>query len=234
MEDRGGTRDGRLLAEEFADKLQIRYAPLDKNFSMMGYSRNFALSQSRGEYLLFLDDDTVILQRDFLQLLEFTFFDNPEFDAVVPHGFASFAVIKGRYDYHDPYFMTSRCTAYRRSVLIELSGFIDDFIGQEDVEFVVRFLMAGKKALKLQKLEYYHPPLFSGSFSKSMAVGQSFYRARNRYPLIIWVLLIVNCVRHAPLYMVPLKRFREMGRFGIGFILGVISGMFGKKGLRYG
>ena len=57
---------GGKLAEAFTDRLQIRYAPLDKNFGLMGYSRNYALSLSRGEYILFLDDDTVILQNDFL------------------------------------------------------------------------------------------------------------------------------------------------------------------------
>ena len=125
--------------------------------------------------------------------------------------------------------MTSRCTAYRRSVIAELSGFVDDFIGQEDVEFVVRFLMAGKKALNVQELEYYHPPLLVGNFRKPMAVGQSFFRVRKRYPLLVWLLLLLNCSRHAPLYLIPWGRFREKGRFGLGFLFGVISGLCGKK-----
>jgi GT2 family glycosyltransferase len=130
--------------------------------------------------------------------------------------------------------MTSRCTAYRRTALVELAGFVDDFIGQEDVEFVVRFLMAGKKAVTAPNLRYYHPPLLVGNFRKPMAVGLSFFRVRNRYPLLLWLLLLLNCSRHAPLYLIPWGRFREMGRFGLGFLLGVLSGFFGKKGLRYG
>jgi len=234
VEDKGGTDGGRKMATEFSALLPIVYAPLDTNFGRMGYSRNFGLARSRGDSVLFLDDDTVILQADFLAELERIFLDNPGDDAVVPRGNASYGLIKGRYDFHDPYFMTSRCTAYRRSVLTELGGFVDDFIGQEDVEFVVRFLMAGKKAVHVPGLQYYHPPLLVGNFRKPMAVGQSFFRARKRYPVLIWLLLLLNCARHAPLYLIPWGRFREMGRFGLGFLLGVLSGIRGKQGLQYG
>jgi glycosyltransferase involved in cell wall biosynthesis len=233
VEDRGGTVAGRKIAEAFADRLQIIYAPLDRHFGLMGYSRNYALSLSRGEFILFLDDDTIILQKDFLRVTHAFFMKRPGIEAVVPHGMASYALIKGKYGFHDPYFMTSRCTAYRRSALAELSGFVSDFIGQEDVEFVVRFLMAGKKAQNVQELEYYHPPLLVSNLRKPMAVGQSFFCVRKRYPLAIWLLILLNCVRHAPLYLIPFGRFKEMGRFGFGFLLGVISGIFNRKGLQY-
>jgi glycosyltransferase involved in cell wall biosynthesis len=234
VEDRGGTDEGRKVAEAFTDRLQIRYVPLDRNFGLMGYSRNYALSLSRGTFILFLDDDTVILQKDFLLKMAKIFVDEPTFDALVPHGNSSFAIIKGRYDFHDPYFMTSRCTAYRRSVLTRLGGFVDDFIGQEDVEFVVRFFMSGNKSVNVPDMVYYHPPLLVGNFRKPMAVGQSFFRVRKRYPFLIWALLLLNCSRHAPFYLIPFGRFREMGRFGLGFLLGVVSGICNRKGLQYG
>lgn len=234
IEDKGGTEAGRRMVEEFSALLPVVYAPLDANFGRMGYSRNFGVSRSRGDYVLFLDDDTVILQEDFLARLDEVFTNNPAIDAVVPHGDSSYGLIKGKYDFHDPYFMTSRCTAYRRSVLAELGGFVSDFIGQEDVEFVVRFFMAGKNSLNVPELEYYHPPLMVGNFRKPMAVGQSFFRVRKRYPFLIWVLLLVNCSRHAPLYLLPWGRFREMGRFGLGFLMGVVWSLFSRKGFRYG
>ncbi len=234
VEDKGGTAAGQRMAEEFSDRLPVVYTPLDAHFGRMGYSRNFGLARSRGGYVLFLDDDTVILQHDFLARLEEAFMDSPGIDAIVPRGAASFALITGKYDFHEQFFMTSRCTAYRRSVLAELGGFVNDFIGQEDVEYVIRFTMAGKNSLNVPELSYYHPPLLVGNFRKPMAVGQSFFRVRRRYPVLIWLLVLLNCSRHAPLYLLPWGRFREMGRFGLGFLFGVISGLCGKKDVRYG
>lgn len=234
VEDRGGTEAGRAMAEQFSSQLPVRYAPLQHNFGSMGCSRNHGVAHSRGEYLLFLDDDTVLLQPAFLRTICQRFAAHPESDALVPRGQASFALLEGRYDYHDPYFMTSRCTAYRRSVLAELGGFVDQFIGQEDVEFVIRFLLNGRKSLNCAELEYYHPPLLVGNFRKPMAVGQSFFQLRKRYPLPLWLAVLVNCGRHAPLYLLPGRRNREMGRFGVGFIAGIVASLFKKKGFQYG
>jgi glycosyltransferase involved in cell wall biosynthesis len=221
------------MAEEFGSKMQTVYCPLDDNFGKMGYSRNFGLLKSRGDIILFLDDDTVIQQDDFLKTLEDVFDRNGRADAVVPHGQASFAQIAGRYDYHDPYFMTSRCTAYRREVLAELGGFVSDFVGQEDVEFVVRFLTAGKCSVNVSELNYFHPPLLVTNFRKPKAVGYSFYRLKARYPTLLWLLILINCSRHAPLYLLPIRRYRELGRFGIGFITGVFVSLFNKEGFHY-
>lgn len=233
VEDRNGTDAGRQMAEQFSDHLQIVYLPLDDNFGKMGYSRNFGLKHSRGDIVLFLDDDTVFLQENFLELLDSTFTTHTDADAVVPHGHASFALIDGQYDFHDPYFMTSRCTAYRRDVFYDLNGFVSDFVGQEDVEFVIRFLISGKKSLCEQRLNYFHPPLLVPNFRKPKAVGYSFSMLKSRYSFVLWLLVILNCARHAPLYLLPVRRFREMGRFGLGFITGVVLALFKKEGFRY-
>jgi len=233
VEDRGGTEDGRKTAERFSRILPIRYLPLDKQYGQMGYSRNFALARSRGRYVLFLDDDTLLCGNYFLSRLISFFEQNPNADALIPHGYASYSLISGRYDYHDPYFMTSRCTAYRRSALAELGGFMSDFIGQEDVEFVIRFFLAGKRGITCPDLEYRHPPLLVPNFRKPMAVGMSFSGLRKRYSSMIWLVCILNCSRHAPLFLLPGRRNREMGRFGIGFFLGVVASLFKKQGFQY-
>ena len=154
VEDRGGTEEGRRAAERYAKELPVRYLPLDQNFGQMGYSRNFGLTHSRGEYILFLDDDTVLLQADFLSTLVSRFVAHPEADALIPHGQAAFSLIDGRYDFHDPYFMTSRCTAYSRTVLTELGGFVSTFIGQEVSEnyFCIFWLKVWKKLPKQKRL----------------------------------------------------------------------------------
>lgn len=233
VEDQGGTEAGRLAAERFAKVLPVRYLPLDANFGRMGYSRNFGLAHSRGRYILFLDDDTVLPQADFLSSLTAAFESHPDADALIPHGNSAYSLIDGRYDYHDPYFMTSRCTAYRRSVLAELGGFINDFIGQEDVEYVVRFIIAGKKSCTVPELDYFHPPLLVPNFRKPQAVGYSFSHLKSRYSAVVWLLVILNCARHAPLYLLPVRKFREMGRFGIGFLVGALTALFKKEGYRY-
>lgn len=234
VEDRNGTAAGRAMAEDFSSQLPIVYSPLPANFGSMGHSRNYGLSQSRGAFVLFLDDDTVLLQKDFLSTVLREFAAHPHAAALVPHGRASFALVAGRYDHHDPYFMTSRCTAYRRSVLAALAGFVDQFIGQEDVEFVIRFLLSGQKSVNCPNLEYFHPPLLVGNFRKPMAVGQSFFRLHRRYPLLLWLAVLANCSRHAPLYLCPGRKNREMGRFGLGFLAGVVAALFKKKGFQYG
>lgn len=233
VEDQGGTEAGRLAADTYSNLLPVRYLTLDANYGRMGYSRNFGLNKSRGEYILFLDDDTVLLQHDFLTRVVSAFESDPQTDALVPHGSASYALIDGRYDFHDPYFMTSRCTAYRRSVLAELAGFISTFIGQEDVEFVVRFTIAGKKSARVPELAYFHPPLLVPNFRKPQAVGYSFAQLYKRYSHVVWLVVVLNCIRHAPLYLLPLRRCREMGRFGIGFLTGIVSAPFKKEGCRY-
>lgn len=233
VEDRNGTDAGKQMAVDFSECLQTVYLPLDCNFGKMGYSRNFGLKHSRGNIVLFLDDDTVITQVNFLESLETIFEKHPDADAIVPHGQASYAVMSGRYDFHDPYFMTSRCSAYRRSVLAELGGFVSNFIGQEDVEFVIRFTIAGKKSRNTPELNYFHPPLLVPNFRKPMAVGYSFSNLKTRYSVVLWLLVVLNCSRHSLLYLLPVRQFREMGRFGIGFFAGVVMSLFKKEGYKY-
>ncbi len=234
VEDQGGTEEGRNVASRFSKCLPIRYLPLDANYGRMGYSRNFGLANSCGRYILFLDDDTILLQPNFISKLVVCFEENPGIDALVPHGTASYAIVEDKYSYHDPFFMTSRCTVYSRSVLTELCGFVSNFIGQEDVEFVIRFLLHGGKSLNVPELNYFHPPLLVGNFKKPMAVGMSFSGLKKNYSLVLWILVVLNCMRHAPLYLLPGRLNREMGRFGIGFFLGVIKGLLGSREVRYG
>ncbi len=228
VEDRGGTREGAEIAKLFKDKLNIRYFPLDKNFGKMGYSRNVGWINSKGKYILFLDDDTVILQKDFLTRLVEEF-KTTSCNAIVPFGSASYCLIKGRYHYHDPYFPTNRCMAYKREVLEELGGFVSDIIGQEDVELVIRFIASGKKFHYSDRLFYFHPPLIYNDLNKGKAVGISFARLKHRYPPVVWLAIIINSSRFLPLILFPFNQeYLMKGRFSLGFLLGVIEGLRGR------
>ena len=227
VEDRGGTKEGREIARRFGDVLNVRYFALSEKFGIMGYSRNLGLSQAQGEYVLFLDDDTVILRKDFLSTLS-SIFKSSGADAVIPHGAASYGILKGKYDFHDPYYPTSRCMAYRREVMRDLGGFVSDIIGQEDVEFIIRFIASGRTFHQTATLEYYHPPLIVNKISKASAVGLSFAKLRGRYPFLLWLMLLVNGSRYLPLLLFPFKtKWRMQGRFSLGFLLGILYAAVG-------
>ena len=196
---------------------------------MMGYSRNYAISKTRGEYILLLDDDTVILDSRFLAHLLDEFKEKGA-DAIIPRGSASFSVIKGRYGFHGPYFPTSRCMAYRRGVLRNLKGFVSDIIGQEDVEFVIRYLASGRIFHRSAHLSYFHPPLLVNNLNKPAAVGVSFFHLKKRYPFLWWIIILINCTRHLPLIFLPFsKKWRMQSKFSLGFALGLVYAFFGRK-----
>jgi glycosyltransferase involved in cell wall biosynthesis len=229
IEDRNGTKEGRETAEKFQSKLNIRYFPLTENFGVMGYSRNFGLLKTQGRYVLFLDDDTVILQPDFLTTL-IDEFKATDADGIVPRGNAAYCLVKERYDFHDPYFPTSRCAAYQKTTLRELSGFVSEMIGQEDVEFVIRFIAMGKQFHNSKNLSYFHPPLIFNTISKSASVGLSFAKLRKRYPTAIWLMLLINGLRYLPFALVPLTtKWKMQGRFSLGFLLGIVYSLTKKR-----
>lgn len=226
VEDRGGSRKGEALAQKFP-KLQFSYFAPDQGWGKMGFMRNYGLSKAKGEIVLFLDDDTVFMDVDFLKTLVGFFTADPSLDAVMPEGSASYALINGRYQYHDPFFFTNRCMAYRKECLLELRGFDSNFTGQEDVELAIRFTAKNHKALKTKALTYYHPPLIYNDPSKGYAVGASF--AQSKYSWPIKCLLFLNGARWLPLYLLPGLRHRFMARFALGFSKGFLQQILGKN-----
>lgn len=229
VEDRGGTPEGASAVEGFSGALNIVYRPQPEGHGRMGFARNFALSLTRGEHILLLDDDTVIIQEDFLSTLLGVFGDTGA-AVVMPRGYASFCTIEGRYQYHDPFFPTSRCTAYTRAVLGEMGGFVSDMVGQEDVEMVVRLTAAHKALYECPELEYMHPPLLLDGLAKPAAVGASFWGLRKRYPFPVWLMIIANGMRFLPMLTFPFsKRCLMHGRFSLGFALGIIYSAVGRE-----
>ncbi len=225
MEDRGGSVRGCCLKDKF-HSLNIRYFAPENNWGKMGFMRNFGLSKASGEIVLFLDDDTVILDNHFLPALYCTFKNDHTIDAVQSKGSASYALIHGRYSYHDPYFFTNRCMAYRKSCLKQLQGFDSNFIGQEDVELAIRFIARNFKVVQSKYLKYYHPPLIFRDSSKGYAVGASF--ARSKYNGFIKILLLVNGTRWLPRGILPGLKNKFMATFALGFLRGFILNIFGK------
>ena len=229
VEDRGGSNEGLSISEEFKNRINIKYINLDKNFGVMGYSRNFGITNSRGKYILFLDDDTIILQRRFLSELV-TLFNMTNIDGIMPRGIVSYCFIKNRYQHHDSFYPTNRCMAYTRKVLKETKGFISDIVGQEDVEFTIRLKILRKKLLKAQNLFFCHPPLIYNDYNKGKAVGYSFLNLKNKYPFVIWIFVLLNGCRYLPLVFLRfIDKYKYQSNFSIGFLLGIIDSLLGKK-----
>ena len=226
VEDKGGTKKGRGLIDKFKALNISYYAPLNK-WGKMGYMRNYGLSKAKGEIILFLDDDTVILDSQFLSKLQRLFEKDGDLMAVIPKGNSSFCLIQHRYSYHDPYFFTNRCMAYRKKCLIELNGFDSNFIGQEDVEFAIRFLAKGYKYIKTDEIQYYHPPFIVKDLKKPQAVGYSF--AQSKYSFYLKIPLAINGARWLYRIIYPTFKNRQMSKFAIGFFIGFLEGIFKKK-----
>ncbi len=229
VEDKGGTEDGAGIADRYSNELNIKYLTLTQNYGIMGYSRNLGTEQSTGKHILYLDDDTIILQRSYLSQLLKKFSElNP--DGIMSLGQASFCELDQQYQYHDPFFPTNRCMAYTRKVLNELEGFKSSIIGQEDVEFNIRLNLADKYIIKVNELRYFHPPLIQHNFKKSASVGLSYYNLKKSYPFFIWILLLINGCRYLPYGLISFKsRFLYQFKFSAGFLLGIIYGIQGKR-----
>lgn len=229
VEDRGGSKEGLAAYNKFKSKMNVRYYFLSENYGRIGYAKNFGLEKVKGRYCLLLDDDTVLTGHSFLSdLIEE--FHKSKSEAIVPFGSASFCLWKEKYDYHDPYFPTNRCMAYTTDVLVSLHGFVSEIIGQEDVEFVIRYLASGREFYKSNKLKYMHPPFIVHNLNKAIAVGKSIAGMRHRYHPFIYSMLIVNGARHLPLLLFSFNlKLRMQGRFALGFVIGVFYSIFDLK-----
>ena len=225
VEDKGTTKKTKDFLKKFSD-LKIKHVSPKDNYGKMGYMRNYGLRFSEGEIVLFLDDDTIILDNEFLSKLYYMFSQNKDIMAIIPKGFPLYANLEHKYEFHDPYFFTNRCMAYRKQVLQELKGFDDNFIGQEDVEFAVRFLAKGYNYLKTDKIFYLHPP-FIVKISKAEAVGFSF--AKSKYSSFMKLLLLINGCRWLPLFIFPTFKNIQHAKFSLGYLIGFLKGIFSKN-----
>ena len=75
-----------------------------------------------------------------------------------------------------------------------------------------------------------HPPLIVNNTNKAAAVGASFTKLKNRYPMVIWLMLLINGSRDLPKLIFPLNtQYKMQGMFSLGFILGIWYSTTGKK-----
>lgn len=222
----GSTEDGRLCCDRFRSRMDVRLIQSTVAHHSVGALRNEALKFSRGRYLLFLDDDTRILQADFLQLLYDRFESLPAIDCIQIAGEADRCLTQGKYGYLDKFSFATRCVAYRRNRIALIGGFIDSLKSYEDIEMSIRFILSGGTVYQTDEMRYYHPPLFIQSQNKTMTNGLSFLTLFQRYSFIIWLICYLNACRFLPLLLSPSLKQRQWGKISAGFVFAPIYRIF--------
>ncbi len=182
------------LIKEFSSLLRLHHLPDTAPTGMIGQFRNTALMHASGEYILFLDDDTRIRQRDLLSnALEL--FNTHQADIILAKGEGLALKEHPNYCFLDAYSFAARCSFYKRSLLEKLGGFRGDITGYEDIELGIRASMMNASILRTAHICYQHPPLFFHSLQKPIAIGQSILRLRGHYPFLIWLAIYGNALR---------------------------------------
>ena len=191
---------------------------IDGPGKVIGSLRNQGLEKSHGQFILFLDDDTRIFQKDFLSKASLILKESRA-DIIQPGGHSLYAVLQGRTDFLDHFSFASRCCIYTRDLLERLGGFRADLNSYSDIELSIRAVSLAPRVVRTDKLSYYHPPLYFPSLQKPLAIGQSIFKLKKYYPFIIWLLIYLNALRFLPLVFRPTKQNRSWFKISLGVLL---------------
>lgn len=224
----GGGDTIRAVVERYKANFQLTYAENPASKKYIGHLRNMTVSMSSGEYLLFLDDDTRILQTDFLEKA-LTLFKEKNTDIIVPCGKSLYGILKLKYDGFDSYSFGNAGCLYKRDAIEKVGGFRNDLSAYEDIEIGIRLSLINASMIPTKDLIYMHPPFYFPSIRKPIAVGQSVLQLRRKYPFILWLLIYLNAMRFLPLIFCPTQENRQW--FLISF--GVLIAPFTKRSYYY-
>lgn len=213
--------------KKYFNLFSLKYIRNNTTQGELGKLRNELLLNAQGNYILFLDDDTRLIQNDFLEKAISIFkISNP--DVIMPFGKALLCPQKPNYKILDSYSFATRCCLYKRSSLEAIRG-CRNLITYDDIELGIRMELWGGKVLKTDELEYYHPALYFDSLKKPIAIGQSIFQLRKSYPWYAWLLIYINALRFLPCILIPTTENRQW--FKISF--GVLIAPFIKKKFTY-
>ena len=225
----GCSRQTQEIVYKYINSMNLQLKTNKESLRSIGALRNQGLELSTGIYILFLDDDTLIMQRHFLSTLRERFEKMSDIDCTIIPGEADRCLLMRRYSYLDRHSFASRCVAYRRQTLIRLGGFFDDMVSYEDIELSIRFTAIGGRVYREKELLYYHPPLYFTSWKKPISSGASFFRMLRRYSLPVWLLCYINALRFLPLIFIPSIRLRQWGKISGGFLIAPLLSMLKRR-----
>ena len=212
-----------VLVEEYKEYLNIRLHQITQPVRILSDLRNLSVSLSSGEFLLFLDDDTRILQKDYLKSA-LAIFHESNADVLIPQAGALFGILRTHYDFLDRFSFAGRCSFYRRKTLEELGGFLTGLYAYEDIELSIRLMMKKPRVVLAESLNYYHPPLYFDSMRKPLAIGQAIFQMRQHYSFFVWLLVYINALRFLPYGLIPGQRYRHWFKISLGVLLYPLTG----------
>ncbi|MDE2223062.1 MAG: glycosyltransferase family 2 protein [Candidatus Omnitrophica bacterium] len=215
-----GIRD---LINEHQRCLNIVFHQTERPVRILSNLRNMSVSLAQGEYFLFLDDDTRIFQKDFLEL-GLSFFKKQACQVLLPQAHALFGIAQSHYDFLDQFSFTNRCSFYHRSVIEDLGGFLKDIQTYEDTELSIRLMMKEWKIIQAEELSYFHPPLYFDSMRKPLAIGQTIFQLRRQYSFPVWLLVYLNALRFLPYVFWPGERLRHWFKISLGVLFFPFTG----------
>lgn len=218
-----GTDEIFKLVDRYRPSLDIHLFQTSKPVRLLSDLRNTSVLLSKGEFLLFLDDDTRIFQKNFLQSA-LTAFNENNCDILIPQAHALYGVIRAHYDFLDKFSFTNRCSFYRRKTIEEVGGFLKGLQTYEDTELSIRLLINNPKVMHMEELNYYHPPLYFDSMRKPLAIGQTIFQIRRHYSLLVWLLVYFNALRFLPLGLLAQERWRHWFKISLGVLLYPFTG----------
>ncbi len=208
----------RQVVEKYQKHLNIIYQENQQPHRILSNLRNTTLAMANGEYILLLDDDTRIMQNNFLtlagQLLE-----RKRADVLMPRAYSFYGIVKAKYDFLDEYSMTNRCCLYRREVLEQLGGFKKDLNTYEDIELSIRVMIKQCMVFKVNDLEYLHPPLYFDSMRKPLSIGQTIFQIKRQYSFLVWLIVYLNALRFLPYGLIPNKICQQWFKISLGVLL---------------
>jgi glycosyltransferase involved in cell wall biosynthesis len=206
------------VTESFKNSLNICYRENSIPHRVLSNLRNSTVSMSKGKYLLFLDDDTRIFQKDFLESA-LGFFIGSDADIIMPNAHSLYGIVHAKYDFLDQYSLTNRCCFYKRKVIEQMGGFNKDLNTYEDIELSIRLMIQGFKIFKAEELCYFHPPLYFNSMRKPLCIGQSIFQMKAHYSFLVWFLAYINSLRFLLYGLWPHRFNRQWLKISLGVLI---------------
>ncbi len=208
----------REVVERYKGRLNVIYRENKDAHRVLSDLRNETLTMSGGKYIAFLDDDTRIIQKDFLSKAA-ALFEKQEADVLLASAQPLYGIIKAKYDFLDRFSFACRCCLYRREYLEDLGAFKANLNCYEDVELSMRLIIKEARILEAEELEYLHPPLYFESMRKPLSTGQAIFQMRAHYSFFVWLLIYLHTLRFLPYGISPNKISRQWFKISWGLLL---------------